>query len=132
MSKIMPTKKVFLDKVNKCDIKAGDKARLKECPYPDGCMPVDMKMGNNSQGYCCGLIYKSDNLDCIRFCEWYIVDNEQELLERFMTPNEAISQAKALLTAVSTSLWSNSEYRHHWDLLCRRRNRGDKSPSELK
>lgn len=123
-------KQIYLDRVNKTSIKIGDKVRLKCCPYPETCMPVKFKMGINKQGWCSGLIYKCDNMDCIRLCQFYIDGEKRQCYwEQFMTPNEALEVAEDLMVAVQAVFSNTSHYKKHWELLCRRRRSGDRTPA---
>ena len=107
------------------------KHRLKLCPYTKSCVPSSYFVDKDGAGECCGLIYKSNNLDCIRLCQFHRDLNSREIKaeEHFMTPDEALNIAHSLIIAVTHSLDYASSYQSHYKELCKARDKGDKSPS---
>ena len=122
----------FLDLLKAKDRRASGRNRLANCPYKDSCMPVSYHVGGNSAGVCAGLIYKSNNLDCIRQCIFYedLGTKELKTLQHFMTPDEALHCIHSLALAVGVALDYASSYKEYYEALCKLRDDGDKTPSQ--
>jgi len=108
------------------------KHKLKDCPYAESCIPISYQVDKDGAGVCAGLIYKSNNLDCIRLCQfWRDLDSKEiKVFEHFMTPDEALSTINSLGNAIRASLDYASSYQNHYEELCRARDNGDKAPSQ--
>ena len=114
----------FTNRLTKQDIYNSGRKRLKACPYPKDCMPVNYQVSKkNLGGSCSGIIHNANNLDCIRHC-MFIEDlelgHEGELIiqENYMTPDEALQQARTLIHAAEAALNNSSEYHAHYLKLC--------------
>lgn len=124
----------FIDLFKAKDRKQTSRRRLENCPYPKSCCPVSYHVSTTNQaGVCAGLIDKSPNLDCIRHCIFFRDAKSKELkyLEHFMTPDEALETVHSLTLAVRESLDFASSYQKYYKELCKARDDGDNSPSEL-
>ena len=117
----------FIDSLDRQPRQNMSRARKKVvlCPFPDGCYPVSYYIGTNGAGHCCGMMTKATNLDCVRMCVFsekldgeVAVKGKMEYTERFMTPTEAMSLARALVSAAENAIEFNSEYRRHFEHLC--------------
>lgn len=120
----------FLDQLTKKDVREANKNRIKDCPYPKSCMPNSYTIGKNKAGVCVGIIHNVNHLDCIRICNFFedLEANKLAWHENFMTPDEAIAQARALLMAAENALNSSSSYNNHYKHLHKLRKQGDKTP----
>lgn len=121
----------FVNGVKKSDITDANKRRLKQCPCPKTCYPVNYSIGINKAGTCVGIIYKSNNLDCIRECIFIKINGRIKNKEHFMTPDEALVDAALLIGAASRALDSSRDYQKYYKDLCKQRDNGDNHPAEL-
>jgi hypothetical protein len=122
----------YIDLLKLSEKRKMSKHRLKFCPYLKSCIPVSYYVDKDGAGVCAGLIYKSDNLDCIRLCQFIRDLNTKEIkfLENFMTPDEALNTTNALNQAIKASLDFASSYQNYYKELCQARDNGDKAPSQ--
>lgn len=119
----------YLDKITKKDIKAAKKHHLKNCPFPDGCMPNAWSFGSNEAGVCAGLILNVEHLDCVRLCTFFEnVDTKGiDYHENFMTPDEALAQARILILTAENAINGASSYDKYYKQLCRIRKKEAKN-----
>lgn len=123
---------MFIDNIPNKDKRSMQRHRPVVCPFPKSCLPVSYHLGANKAGCCSGLIYKSNNLDCIRQCLFYETETHTVAhTKHFMTPTEALDQIHSLTLAVRQSLDYNLNYNSHYDQLCNDRNNGNMHPAEL-
>jgi len=122
----------FVDAISKADKKQMRRHRIKNCPYPKSCYPVSCHIGANLAGVCSGIIHKSNNLDCIRLCQFYedLDSHKVKYTEHYMTPTEAIDTLNALGWAVRSALDYSSHYQKLEEELMEARKNGDKTPSQ--
>lgn len=115
----------FINLLTEKKIQRAEKHRLAACPYPESCYPSSYNVDRKFAGACVGLIHTADNLDCVRLCIFYREvmnsrDNTQvevgdlKVIEHFMTPSEAVTTAKVLLSAVEDALDFSGDYQKHY------------------
>jgi len=93
-----------------------------------GCYPVACGFNDGTRGgWCTGLIWNANDLDCIRLCvnTAGTKGREDVTVDLHMTPTEAIEIGSFLLTAAQAALQHNSEYKAHHDHMVRMRENGD-------
>jgi hypothetical protein len=122
----------FIDSIDKAEKRAMQRHRYPRCPYPKSCLPVSYHIGSNGAGNCAGILYKSNNLDCIRQCIFFETKRHKvKILEHFMTPTEALDQAHSLTLVTRYALDANSNFKTHYENLCNIRIKGCSHPAEL-